>query len=54
MHDFDYRIADISGEQYYFKEAALALARTLRRRKPEFDLWHPANMLEKPGHWPAW
>ena len=28
MHDIDYRIADVSGEQYYFKEAALALART--------------------------
>ena len=25
MHDLDFRITDISGEQYYFKEAALAL-----------------------------
>jgi 3-oxoacyl-[acyl-carrier-protein] synthase I len=49
MHDFDYRIADISGEQYYFKEAALALARTLRRRKAEFDLWHPAEYVGEAG-----
>ena len=27
MHDLDYRITDLSGEQYYFKEAALALGR---------------------------
>ena len=33
MHDFDYRITDLSGEQYYFKEAALALSRTLRQSK---------------------
>ena len=31
MHDMDYRITDLSGEQYYFKEAALALSRTLRQ-----------------------
>ena len=33
MHDMDFRITDNSGEQYYFKEAALALSRTLRKRK---------------------
>lgn len=49
MHDIDYRITDVSGEQYYFKEAALALARTLRRRKPEFDLWHPAECIGEAG-----
>jgi 3-oxoacyl-[acyl-carrier-protein] synthase-1 len=49
MHDFDYRIADISGEQYYFKEASLALSRTLRQRKEEFDLWHPAECIGESG-----
>lgn len=43
MHDMDFRITDNSGEQYYFKEAALALSRTLRVRKEEFDIWHPAE-----------
>lgn len=49
MHDMDYRITDLSGEQYYFKEASLALSRTLRRRKEEFDLWHPAECTGEPG-----
>jgi len=49
MHDMDYRITDISGEQYYFKEAALALSRTLRQRKEEFDIWHPAECIGEVG-----
>jgi 3-oxoacyl-[acyl-carrier-protein] synthase-1 len=49
MHDLDFRITDIAGEQYYFKEAALALSRTLRKRKEEFDLWHPAESTGESG-----
>jgi 3-oxoacyl-[acyl-carrier-protein] synthase I len=49
MHDFDYRITDISGEQYYFKEAALALSRTLHQPKEEFDIWHPAECTGEAG-----
>lgn len=49
LHDLDYRITDISGEQYYFKEAALALSRLLRERKEEFDLWHPAESIGEVG-----
>ncbi len=49
MHDIDYRISDIAGEQYYFKEAALALSRTLRRRKETFDLWHPSESVGETG-----
>jgi 3-oxoacyl-[acyl-carrier-protein] synthase-1 len=49
MHALDYRITDLSGEQYYFKEAALALSRTLRTRKAEFDLWHPAECTGETG-----
>jgi 3-oxoacyl-[acyl-carrier-protein] synthase I len=49
MHDMDFRIADVSGEQYYFKEAALALSRTLRQRKEEFDIWHPAECTGEAG-----
>ena len=49
MHDFDYRITDLSGEQYYFKEAALALSRTLRQPKEEFDIWHPAECTGEAG-----
>lgn len=49
MHDVDYRITDLSGEHYYFKEAALALSRTLRKRKAEFDIWHPAECTGEAG-----
>lgn len=49
MHDIDYRITDLSGEHYYFKEAALALSRTLRQRKEDFDLWHPAECTGEAG-----
>jgi 3-oxoacyl-[acyl-carrier-protein] synthase-1 len=49
MHDIDFRISDVSGEHYYFKEAALALSRTLRQRKEDFDLWHPAECTGEVG-----
>jgi 3-oxoacyl-[acyl-carrier-protein] synthase-1 len=49
MHDIDFRITDLSGEQYYFKEAALALSRTLRRGRETFDLWHPAESIGESG-----
>jgi 3-oxoacyl-[acyl-carrier-protein] synthase-1 len=49
MADLDYRITDLSGEQYGFKEAALALTRILRKRKEEFDIWHPSECVGEVG-----
>lgn len=49
MHHLDFRITDLSGEQYYFKEAALALLRTMRTLKSEFDIWHPAECMGEAG-----
>jgi 3-oxoacyl-[acyl-carrier-protein] synthase-1 len=49
LHDLDFRITDLSGEHYYFKEASLALSRTLRARKDEFPLWHPADCIGETG-----
>jgi 3-oxoacyl-[acyl-carrier-protein] synthase-1 len=49
MENLNYRITDISGEQYYFKEASLALTRILRERKEEFDIWHPADCIGEVG-----
>ena len=49
LHDLDLRITDLSGEQYYFKEAALALSRVLRQRKEDFQLWHPAECVGELG-----
>jgi len=44
-----YRISDASGEQYYFKEASLALSRAVRYRKKNFELWHPAESMGEAG-----
>ena len=49
MHEIDYRISDLSGEQYFFKEATLALLRTLRARREELDVWHPAECIGETG-----
>jgi 3-oxoacyl-[acyl-carrier-protein] synthase I len=49
MHDMEYCIVDVSGEQYYFNEAALALTRILRKRKQKFDIWHPAECTGEAG-----
>src|SRR4030095_3941860 len=49
MHNMDFRITDISGEQYYFKEAAIATSRTLKQRKEEFDIWQPAECIGEVG-----
>ena len=45
----DFRITDVSGEQYFFKEAALALSRILRQRKEAYDIWHPADCIGEVG-----
>jgi len=45
----DYRIADVSGEQYGFREAALAIGRTIRKVKAKFDLWNPADCVGEVG-----
>jgi 3-oxoacyl-[acyl-carrier-protein] synthase-1 len=48
--DVQYRLADVSGEQYVMKEAQLAIGRTLRgKMKPRFDLWHPADCVGEVG-----
>jgi 3-oxoacyl-[acyl-carrier-protein] synthase-1 len=47
--DLDFRITDSNGEQYWFKEAALALSRTCRQRKERFEIWHPADCIGETG-----
>ena len=49
MAHVDYRIADLSGPQFGFKEAALAMTRLLREHKENLDLWHPADCLGELG-----
>lgn len=49
MAQIGYRIADLSGEQYAFKEADLAVSRILRGRHEFQDLWHPADCIGETG-----
>lgn len=49
MHEMDFRIGDTAGESYYFKEADLAVSRTMRVLREEFDLWHPAECIGEVG-----
>jgi 3-oxoacyl-[acyl-carrier-protein] synthase I len=49
MADVDYRITDSNGEQYFFKEAGLTVARTLRVTKEKFQIWHPADCIGEVG-----
>ena len=45
----DYRISDVSGEQYRFKEVALTTTRLLRKHKANFGLGHPADSVGEVG-----
>ncbi len=45
----EFKITDVSGEQYYFKEASLAFSRIERTKREEFDIWHPADCIGEVG-----
>jgi 3-oxoacyl-[acyl-carrier-protein] synthase-1 len=47
--DLDYRLTDLNGEQYKFKEASLTLTRFCRKPKKEFETWHPADCVGEIG-----
>jgi 3-oxoacyl-[acyl-carrier-protein] synthase-1 len=49
LGELDFRITDANGEQYWFREATLALDRVLRNRKELFDIWHPADCIGEVG-----
>jgi 3-oxoacyl-[acyl-carrier-protein] synthase-1 len=49
FEDLDFRVTDCNGEQYWFREAALALARVMRVRKEAFDVWHAADCIGEVG-----
>jgi 3-oxoacyl-[acyl-carrier-protein] synthase I len=49
IDDLDFRLTDSNGEQYWFKEAALAMTRTLRARKERLEIWHPADCIGETG-----
>ncbi len=44
-----FKIIDVSGTQYHFKEASLAYSRIDRTKRTEFDVWHPADCVGEVG-----
>jgi 3-oxoacyl-[acyl-carrier-protein] synthase I len=45
LHEIDFRLSDVTGEDYGFREQALVLARVLRSRREDFTFWHTADSL---------
>lgn len=45
----DYRIADLTGEEYGARESALALARVMRTTRPTLPIWLPGERLGEIG-----
>ena len=44
-----FRLSDVSGERYGFRELSLAMSRTYRCSQPRFDLWHSADCIGEVG-----
>jgi 3-oxoacyl-[acyl-carrier-protein] synthase-1 len=50
IQDVQYRITDLNGEYYKFKEMALVMGRFVRNPEPKlFDLWHPIEYIGDVG-----
>ncbi|MBW2710084.1 MAG: hypothetical protein JRD04_12650, partial [Deltaproteobacteria bacterium] len=50
IQEMQYRITDLNGEHYKFKEMTLAMIRYERKTKPNlFDLWHPIEYIGEVG-----
>jgi 3-oxoacyl-[acyl-carrier-protein] synthase-1 len=50
VEDLHYRVTDLNGERYKFKEMVLAMMRYEReRREGLFDLWHPIEYIGDVG-----
>ena len=49
VDDLEARMTDLAGEHFFFKEAALAIAKTMRVRKSHLDIMHPAECTGETG-----
>jgi 3-oxoacyl-[acyl-carrier-protein] synthase I len=49
FQEIDFRISDVSGESYGFREQALAVARLLRAPRGELPFWHCADSIGDVG-----
>jgi len=49
IHNTGFRVSSVSGEDYFFTEAALAQIKTLKQKVDEQPLWHPADCVGEVG-----
>lgn len=49
IHNTGFRVSSVSGEDYFFTEAALAQIKTLKQKVDEQPLWHPADSVGEVG-----
>ena len=49
IHNTGFRASSVSGEDYFFTEAALAQIKTLKQKVDEQPLWHPADSVGEVG-----
>ncbi|WP_299426031.1 beta-ketoacyl synthase N-terminal-like domain-containing protein [uncultured Shimia sp.] len=52
LQDFgriDFRLSDVSGEHFFFKQSALAMQRTMRLHRDPQPIWSPADCLGNIG-----
>jgi 3-oxoacyl-[acyl-carrier-protein] synthase-1 len=49
MHDIGFRLSDVTGESYGFKEQTLALGRVMRTLRTHLPLWHCADSIGDTG-----
>jgi 3-oxoacyl-[acyl-carrier-protein] synthase-1 len=49
MHEIDYRLSDVTGESYGFREHALAVTRLMRASRETVPTWHCADAIGDTG-----
>lgn len=49
MHEIDFRLSDLAGESYAFREQSLLVNRLLRVRRESLPLWHCADSIGDTG-----
>ncbi len=49
MHEVAFRVSDVAGEQYAFKELSLVQSRVMLQRREEQPIWHPAQSIGDSG-----
>lgn len=48
-HETAWRVTSLSGEDYFFREAALAMTRAFEQTVADHPLWHPAGHIGEVG-----